>query len=108
MALGTSTDSQSKYDTTNSATVPTGNKICNYDDFVDVIGEFGLWQKFVCFLLWFPAAAGGIHVLMYSFTGLAPDKFRSVIRVIIFSYERVSDLVFIFFVSRELSQDRKE
>ena len=59
-----------------TARVPTANKICNYDDFVEEIGEFGLWQKFVCSLLWFPAAAGGIHVLMYSFTGLAPDTYR--------------------------------
>ena len=59
-----------------SVRVPTVNKISNYDDFVEEIGEFGLWQKFVCLLLWFPAAAGGIHVLMYSFTGLAPDRYR--------------------------------
>ena len=58
-------------------TIPAVNKIRNYDDFVEQIGEFGLWQKFICFLLWFPAAAGGIHVLMYSFTGLSPDKYRS-------------------------------
>ena len=64
---------------TATATVPTAKKICNYDDFVEEIGEFGLWQKFVCFLLWFPAAAGGIHVLMYSFTGLTPSRYRSVL-----------------------------
>ena len=62
---------------TAAATVPSLNKIRDYDDFVEQVGEFGLWQKFICLLLWFPAAAGGIHVLMYSFTGLSPDKYRS-------------------------------
>ena len=60
-----------------SATVPSVTKIRDYDDFVEEIGEFRLWQKLICFLLWFPAAAGGVHVLMYSFTGLSPDKYRS-------------------------------
>ena len=36
-------------------------KILDYDELVDEIGEFGLFQKIACFLLWFPAAAGGIH-----------------------------------------------
>ena len=51
-------------------------KILDYDELVEEIGEFGLFQKIVCLLLWFPAAAGGIHVLMYSFTGLEPGSFR--------------------------------
>ena len=51
-------------------------KISDYDDFVGEIGEFGLWQKIICLLLWVPAMAGGIHVLMYSFTGLTPEHYR--------------------------------
>jgi len=51
-------------------------KILDYDKLVEEIGEFGLFQKIACVLLWFPAAAGGIHVLMYSFTGLEPGSFR--------------------------------
>ena len=52
-------------------------RISDYDDFVAEVGEFGLWQKLLCSLLWIPAAAGGIHVLMYSFTGLSPSNYRS-------------------------------
>ena len=51
-------------------------KIQDYDDFVGEIGEFGIWQKVMCLILWFPAMAGGIHVLMYSFTGLSPSTYR--------------------------------
>ena len=50
--------------------------IADYDDFVEVIGEFGSWQKLICFLLWLPSAALSIHVLIYSFTGLSPEKYR--------------------------------
>ena len=41
----------------------------DYDVLVETIGEFGWFQKLTCALLWIPAAVGGIHVLMYSFTG---------------------------------------
>ena len=51
-------------------------KIQDYDDFVGEIGEFGIWQKVMCLILWFPAMVGGIHVLMYSFTGLSPGTYR--------------------------------
>ena len=51
-------------------------EIQDYDDFVGEIGEFGIWQKVMCLILWFPAMAGGIHVLMYSFTGLSPGTYR--------------------------------
>ena len=51
-------------------------KITDYDEFVAEIGEFGLWQKMICLILWVPAIAGGIHVLMYSFTGLSPSQFK--------------------------------
>ena len=51
-------------------------KIQDYDDFVGEIGEFGIWQKVMCLILWFPAMGSGIHVLMYSFTGLSPGTYR--------------------------------
>ena len=51
-------------------------KVTDYDEFVGEIGEFGLWQKVICLTLWIPAIAGGIHVLMYSFTGLTPKHYR--------------------------------
>ena len=60
----------------NNIRVEESEKILDYDDLVGEIGEFGLFQKIACFLLWFPAAAGGIHVMMYSFTGLEPTKYR--------------------------------
>ena len=44
-------------------------KVLDYDALVGTIGEFGWFQKLTCALLWVPAAVGGIHVLMYSFTG---------------------------------------
>ena len=60
----------------NKAEKHQSDKIKDYDDFVREIGEFGLWQKVMCLILWFPAIAGGIHVLMYSFTGLSPGNYR--------------------------------
>ena len=62
-------------DRTSSAEKPK-KKVTDYDEFVAEIGEFGLWQKIICLILWVPAIAGGIHVLMYSFTGLAPEHYR--------------------------------
>ena len=41
----------------------------DYDVLVETIVEFGWFQKLTCALLWVPAAVGGVHVLMYSFTG---------------------------------------
>jgi len=48
----------------------------DYDVLVETIGEFGWFQKLTCALLWVPAAVGGIHVLMYSFTGLEPSSYQ--------------------------------
>ena len=41
----------------------------DYDELLAEIGEFGWFQRLAASLLWVPAAVGGIHVLMYSFTG---------------------------------------
>jgi len=51
-------------------------KYLDYDKLLENIGEFGLFQKIACALLWLPAAVGGIHVLMYSFTGLDPPNYH--------------------------------
>ena len=59
-------------------------KITDYDEFVAEIGEFGLWQKIICLILWVPAMAGGIHVLMYSFTGLTPSHYRLQFKIFCF------------------------
>ena len=63
-------------DRSRAASTVTRKKISDYDEFVAEIGEFGLWQKIICLLLWIPAMAGGVHVLMYSFTGLSPTNYR--------------------------------
>ena len=62
--------------TSDKVSETTENKVTDYDEFVAEIGEFGLWQKIICLILWVPAIAGGIHVLMYSFTGLSPSQFK--------------------------------
>ena len=57
----------------------------DFDDVLEDVGEFGIWQIWNCALLWIPSMIGGIHVLMYSFTGtrspiiniLAPQILRS-------------------------------
>ena len=62
--------------TSDKVSETTEKKVTDYDEFVAEIGEFGLWQKIICLILWVPAIAGGIHVLMYSFTGLSPSQFK--------------------------------
>ena len=62
--------------TSDKVSETTEKKVTDYDEFVAEIGEFGLWQKMICLILWVPAIAGGIHVLMYSFTGLSPSHFK--------------------------------
>ena len=34
------------------------------------IGEFGAWQRSAALWCWLPSIMGGIHALMYSFTGM--------------------------------------
>lgn len=48
----------------------------NFDTVLEDLGEFGRWQQVVALALWLPSMAGGIHVLMFSFTGLEPKRFR--------------------------------
>merc|ERR1712141_480055 len=48
----------------------------NYDDILEELGELGPWQILHIVLLWLPAAAAGIFVLTFSFSGLEPKGFR--------------------------------
>ena len=41
----------------------------NYDEVLDYIGQFGRFQKRTFFLLCLVAAAGGIAVMVFAFTG---------------------------------------
>ena len=41
----------------------------NYDDILEELGELGPWQILHIVLLWLPAAAAGIFVLTFSFSG---------------------------------------
>ena len=45
----------------------------NYDEVLEYIGQFGLFQKRIFFLLWLVSAAGGIAVMVFAFTGQEPD-----------------------------------
>ena len=40
----------------------------NYDQILNHIGQFGPWQKRIHFLLWLVSAAGGLAVVVFSFT----------------------------------------
>jgi len=46
----------------------------SFDEVLEEVGEFGPWQLIMSLLLWIPPTMGGVHVLMYSFTGLSPTK----------------------------------
>jgi len=46
----------------------------NFDSVLVDIGEIGRWQVMVCLLCWIPPFFGGVHVLMFSFTGLEPSN----------------------------------
>ena len=42
----------------------------SFDEVLEEVGEFGPWQLIMSLLLWIPPTMGGVHVLMYSFTGV--------------------------------------
>ena len=46
----------------------SNSPIVNYDTILDHIGQFGPWQQRIHFLLWLTSAAGGLAVVVYSFT----------------------------------------
>ena len=41
----------------------------NYDKILEELGEFGPWQRINILLTMSMAMMGGVHVLMFSFTG---------------------------------------
>ena len=43
----------------------------DYDAILDHIGQFGPWQKRIFFLLWLTSAAGGLAVVVYTFTAFS-------------------------------------
>ena len=53
--------------------------LTNFDQILDHVGTFGHWQMWMIFLLWLPPLGGGVIVLLWSFAGLEPQAFRSVI-----------------------------
>jgi len=48
----------------------------DYDKILLQLGEFGRWQKINTLLLWIPAIAAGMNILMASFSVMEPKKFR--------------------------------
>ena len=44
-------------------------EVLDYDGVLQYIGQFGRFQKMVFFLLWLTSAAGGLAVVVFSFTG---------------------------------------
>ena len=46
--------------------------LTNFDQALAHLGTYGFWQAAVVALLWLPAGAGGVIVLLWSFTGLEP------------------------------------
>ena len=48
----------------------------NYDLILEHLGETGPWQLLHLSLLWLPPMAGGMFVLMTSFTAYEPSEFR--------------------------------
>ena len=42
--------------------------IVDYDDILSHIGQFGPWQQRIHLLLWLTSAAGGLAVVVFSFT----------------------------------------
>lgn len=58
-----------------------GEIVSNYDQILAYIGDMGLWQFSAIAILWPPSMAGGIIVLLSSFTALEPRAFRCALEV---------------------------
>ena len=48
----------------------------DYDKILVELGEFGPWQQRNALMLWLPAMADGINILIAAFVMSAPDRFR--------------------------------
>ena len=61
--------------TTNFSLLRMGDKnpssVKSYDDVLDYIGQFGPWQVRIFFYLWLTSAAGGLAVVVYTFTAFS-------------------------------------
>ena len=55
--------------------------IKSYDEILAYIGDMGVWQFSAIAILWPPSMAGGIIVLLSSFTALEPRAFRCALPV---------------------------
>ena len=47
------------------------SSVKSYDDVLDIIGQFGPWQMRIFFYLWLTSAAGGLAVVVYTFTAFS-------------------------------------
>ena len=48
----------------------------DYDRILTKLGEFGSWQRRNAALLWLPAMAGGINIMIASYAVMTPRVFR--------------------------------
>ena len=48
----------------------------DYDRILTQLGEFGPWQRRNALLLWLPAMAGGINIMVAAFAVMPPVQFR--------------------------------
>ena len=74
---GRKTSSRSSSSSSSSASapndsVPAPQLLTNFDQALSHLGTYGPWQIVVVGLLWLPAVAAGVIVLLWSFTGLEP------------------------------------
>ncbi len=94
---GRKTSSRSSSSSSSSASAPNGDYLSNgpapqlltnFDQALSHLGTYGPWQIVVVGLLWLPAVAAGVIVLLWSFTGLEPKyiylNFRETIRETLF------------------------
>jgi hypothetical protein len=45
----------------------------DYDEILQHIGQFGPWQRRIHLLMWLTSAAGGLAVVVYTFTAFSAD-----------------------------------
>jgi len=48
----------------------------NYDKILTQLGEYGLWQVGISFMMWLPALLDGMATMTASYTALEPETFR--------------------------------
>ena len=65
------------------AAVAETTQLSSYDQLLPFIGDMGWWQFATIAILWPPSMAGGIIVLLSSFTALEPRAFRCALEVVL-------------------------